>query len=265
MKRLAALAAALLVAFVWAPGALASNASTSDLTGNDRIVAAFRGAFVTYWASGDRAFDPGMQRVVDYWFRYHVAKGVLAAALLVVFLALGVAIWRAFLRARGVRAAALATGGAVSTGLAVISLAAVLANIHGMAAPFGSLLPMLFGGAGGGPLAATLTATLAQVKQQQAAGHHPPALDMITSDYVKFHAVMAVEGSIVVVVLAGLTVLLWRRFTRASGQRRARQVLAAYGVFTPLLAATLLVVVLANAATAANPQPGLEGFLAGGW
>jgi hypothetical protein len=259
MKRLAALAAALIVAFVLAPAWLAANGSTTDLTTQGRLMAAFRGAFVAYWDSGHRAFDPGLQRVVDYWFRYHIAKGVLAAALLVVLIPFGVTIWRRFVRTGGVRAAALATGGALTTGLAVVALAAVLANVHGMAAPFGSLLPMLFGGSD-----AALTATLAQVRQQQLDGRHPPALEAITSDYVKFHAVMAVEGTIVVLALAAVTVLLWRWF-RQSSSRRTRQVLAAYGVFTPLLTLTLAVIVVANATTAAHPQPGLEGFLAGGW
>lgn len=260
MKRLAALAAALIVAFVLAPGPLAATRSTADLKSNRSIIAGFRGAFITYWSSGHRAFDPGMQRVVDYWFRYHVAKMVLAAAVLAVLIPLGVAIWRAFLRDRGLRAAGLATGGVLTTGVAVVALAAVMANIHGMAAPFGSLLPMLFDG----PITGSLASTLAQVRQQEAAGHHPPALDAINSDYVRFHAVMAVEGTIVVVVLLALTVLLWRRFGRSS-ERRARRLLFSYAVFTPLLALTLAVVVVANATTAAHPQAGLEGFIAGGW
>jgi hypothetical protein len=132
--------------------------------------------------------------VVDYWFRYHIAKGVLAAALLVVLIALGVLIWQAFIRARGLlRAVALAAGGVSATALAVISLTAVLANVHGTAAPFGSLLPMLFGGSG------EPTGTLTQIRRQLDDGQHPPALKAITSDYVRFHAVMAVEGTVVVV------------------------------------------------------------------
>jgi hypothetical protein len=246
---------------VLAPATLAANASTTDLTSQGRLIAAFRNAFVAYWQSGDRVFTPALQRVVDYWFRYHIAKGVLAAALLVVLIALGVLIWQAFIRARGLlRAVALAAGGVSATALAVISLTAVLANVHGTAAPFGSLLPMLFGGSG------EPTGTLTQIRRQLDDGQHPPALKAITSDYVRFHAVMAVEGTVVVVVLIALSVLLWRQFTRTDrAGRRARYVLAAYGVFTPLLALTLAVVVAANATTAAHPLPGLKGFLAGGW
>jgi hypothetical protein len=263
VKKIAALTtltAALVVAFVLAPATLAATASTTDLTSQGRLIAAFRTAFVAYWQSGDRAFTPGLQRVVDYWFRYHIAKGVLAAAVLVVLVALGVLIWQAFTRTRGLRAVALAAGGVSATALAVVSLAAVMANVHGTAAPFGSLLPMLFGGSG------EPTGTLTQVRQQLDDGQHPAALQAITSDYVRFHAVMAIEGAVVVVVLIALSVLLWRQFTRTDrAGRRARYVLAGYGVFTPLLTLTLAVVVAANAATAAHPVPGLKGFLAGGW
>ena len=101
-------------------------------------------------------------------------------------------------------------------------------------------------------------------RQRFAAGANPPGPQEITSEYVKFHAVMAVEGTIVVAVLIGLTVLVWRGFARASG-RRPRRLLAAYGVFVPLLALTLAVIVVANATTAAHPLPGLESFFAGGW
>jgi hypothetical protein len=134
-----------------------------------------------------------------------------------------------------------------------------MANVHGMAAPFGSPLPMLLGGSSAPP-----AATLAEVRPRFAAEANPPGLQEITSEYVKFHAVMALEGTIVVAVLIDLTVLVWRGFARAYG-RRPRRLLAEYGVFTPLVAVALGVVVVANAMTAAHPAPGLEGFLAGGW
>lgn len=248
------LAVGLIVAFVVVPGLGAAG----DLKGEARLAGTFRGEFVTYWGSGERGFDPGMQRVVDYWFRYHIAKGVLAAALLAVSVVLGVLVWRAFVRTRGLQAAGLAAGGVLATALAVVSLAAVMANVHGTAAPFGSLLPMLFG-APAGPL----DDTLGQIRQQLAAGQQSPPLDVITSEYVLFHAVMAVEGAIVVAGLVVLAVLMWRWFSRAEG--RARRVLAGYGVFVPVLALTLAVVVVANTTTAAHPLPGLEGFFAGGW
>ncbi|WP_371401670.1 hypothetical protein OHA10_27545 [Kribbella sp. NBC_00662] len=255
---------ALVVAFVLAPAALASTRATSGLGSEANLIATFRSAFVGYWQTGKADFGPELQPVVDYWFRYHVAKALLAAALLIALIALGSLSWRAFLRVGGLRAAALAVSGVLSTALAVVSLAAVMANIHGMAAPFGALLPMLFGApkASAGPL----PDALAQVRQQLADGQSSPALEMIRSDYVKFHAVMAVEGTIVVILLVVLSVLLWRGFTRTDRtERRSRRLLAAYGVVVPLLALTLAVIVVANATTAAHPLPGLESFFAGGW
>jgi hypothetical protein len=261
MKKLAALVVALVVAFVLAPAWLAANRSTTDLTSNGRLIAGFRNGFVAYWRSGDGVLDPGFQRVVDYWFRYHIAKGVIAAALLVVLIPLGVLIWRAFLRARGGRAAALASGGVLATGLAVLSLVTVMANGQGAAAPFGSLLPVLFGTSDG-----PLNGAVAQARQQLPEWSSRPALRPIMSEYVRYHAVVAVEGAIVVVVLAALSVLLWRRFAKADRtERRTRRLLAGYGVFTPLLTLALTLVVVANTTTTAHPLPGLEGLFAGGW
>jgi hypothetical protein len=270
LSAVAITAAALVVAFVLAPATLASTAATADLGSEGRLIAAFRSAFVGYWRSGNAGFGSELQRLVDYWFRYHVAKALLAGALLAVLIVLTVLSWQAFLRVGGLRAAALAVSGVLSTALAVVSLAAVMANIHGMAAPFGSLLPMLFG-APSGPSASSATAgplpdALAQIRQRLADGQDSPALEMIRSDYVKFHAVMAVEGTIVVIALVVLSVFLWRGFTRTDRtERRSRRLLAAYGVFIPVLALALAVIVVANATTAAHPLPGLESFFAGGW
>jgi hypothetical protein len=77
---------------------------------------------------------------------------------------------------------------------------------------------------------------------------------------------MAVEGTIVVFLLIVVSALLWRGFSRTDRtERRSRRLLASYGVFVPLLALTLAVIVVANATTAAHPLPGLESFFAGGW
>jgi hypothetical protein len=261
MKKLVVLAAVLVAAFVFAPAWLAATGSTTDLTSNGRLIAGFRSGFVAYWHSGDGVVEPGLKRVVDYWLRYHLAKGVLAAALLVVLIALGVLIWRAFLGARGYRAAALAAGGVLATGLAVLSLVAVMANVQGVVAPFGSLLPVLFGTSD-----ASLNAATAQAGQQLPEWSRRPALGPIMSEYVRYHAAMAVEGAIVVLVLAALTVMLWRRFAGTDRtQRRVRHVLAGYGVFTPLLLLGSTLLVVANSTTTAHPLPGLEGLFAGGW
>src|SRR4051794_34619846 len=97
----AASAAALVVAFVMAPAPLASTRATTDLASEGRLIATFRSAFVGYWSAGNAGFDSDLQRIVDYWFRYHVAKAVLGGALLAVFIVLAVLSWQAFLRVGG--------------------------------------------------------------------------------------------------------------------------------------------------------------------
>ena len=77
-----------------------------------------------------------------------MVKAVTAALLLIVLIALGVLLWKAFLRADGVgvgKRTAHASAGALVTMLALFSLAIAMANIQGAAAPFASLLPMLAG------------------------------------------------------------------------------------------------------------------------
>lgn len=263
---LVALAAALVAAFVVAPGTLAEGgfADERDLAG------AFREAFVGYWSSGDRDFAPGMARIVDYWFRYHVAKGAIATALLIVLVALGVLLWRAFLRADGPGAghrAALASGGVLATMLALFSLAAVMANVQGAVAPFAALLPMLPVGTTGGALAGTLD----QIRQRladtlNAGGRTPPPLAVMISDFSRYHVALAVVGAIVAIVLAGASVVFWRkRAGTGSSDRRARRLLSSFGVLSALSSLAVTVVVVANVGTAADPAPALLAFFEGGW
>ncbi len=77
---------------------------------------------------------------------------------------------------------------------------------------------------------------------------------------------LTIDGNGSDTINGALTVLLWQRFTRTDRtQRRTRQLLAAYGAFGALLSLAMTVVVVANATTAADPLPGLEGLFAGTW
>ncbi|MFD0362788.1 hypothetical protein ACFQZZ_15195 [Nocardia sp. GCM10030253] len=266
---LAALAVALVAAFVVAPRTLAASSSSSGSVDERNLREALRAAFVEYWSSGDRDFSPGLARVVDYWFRYHVAKAVIAAILLIVLVALGVLLWKAFLGAGGLgvrRRAALASAVLV-TMLALFSLVMVMANVQGAVAPFASLFPMLTVGATDGELADTLD----QVRQRladslSAGGQTPPALEVMISDFSRYHVAMAVVAAIVAVVLIGMSVVLWKRFARTeSSDRRTRRVLGSFGVLAALLSLAVIVVVVANTTTAADPAPALLAFFDGGW
>ena len=104
-------AVVLAVAFVVAPRTLAASPSSGGFAGSSDLADAARRAFTEFWAGGGATFSPALDRVVDYWLRYHVAKAVIAAALLVVLVVLGRFLWKAFLEARGLRGVVLATAG----------------------------------------------------------------------------------------------------------------------------------------------------------
>jgi hypothetical protein len=256
---LAAATVALIVAFVLAPPALA-GAGPGGFAGEGDLIGAFRAAFTGYWRSGGPDLTPDLDRVVDYWFRYHVAKAVIAALLLAVLVALGARLWRAY-RTRG--GAAVTTAGIAVTMLALFSLTVVMANVQGAAAPFASLLPMLVDS----PADAALTGTLDQIRQQLAAPTDaPPALDVIIDDYADYHTVMAVVATVVTLALAALSVAAWRRFAGArSSDRRVARAAAAFGVLMVLSTLAVAVVAVANTTVSADPLPGLVGFFDGGW
>ncbi|XVQ09846.1 hypothetical protein ACQP1W_46260 [Spirillospora sp. CA-255316] len=262
---LTVLAVALSAAFVAAPRMLAG-----DFAGSRDLVEALRESFTGYWSSGDRELSPGLERVVDYWFRYHLAKAAIAAVLLIALVALGVLVWKAFLNADGPgrgKRAALASAGVLVTMLALFSLLAVMANIQGAAAPYASLLPMLTAGATG----AQLTGTLDQVRQQLAGypgagGHTAPALEVMVSDFARYHVAMAVIAAVVAAVLIGISAVLWRKFAGTKpSRRRARRVLGAFGALSALVSLAMIVIAVANTATAADPAPALLAFFEGGW
>ncbi|WP_214105059.1 hypothetical protein [Acrocarpospora catenulata] len=208
---LVALAVALAAAFVVAPRTLAASRLDGGFADERDIIEALRAAFVEYWNSGDRDFSHGLERVVDYWFRYHAAKAVIAAILLIVLVALGVLLWKAFLRAGGLgtgRRAALASARVLVTMLALFSLVMVMANVQGTVAPFASLLPMLVIGATDGELADTLDQIRQRLADSLSAGDRtPPALEVMISDFSRYHVAMAVVAATVAVVLIGTSVV----------------------------------------------------------
>ena len=270
---LTALAVALGAAFVLAPGWLAAGPSDRGFGERRNLVATLRQGFVEYWKSGDRGFSPELERVVDYWYRYHVVKAVCAALLLVVLVVLGVLLWKAFLRGTtALRTGALASAGVVVTVLALGSLAALMANVQGATAPFSSVVSMLPLGAPDGQLAGVAGQVRQDLAHYSGADEqHTPAVEVMVNDFGRYHAVLAVAASLVAVVLIGLSVLAWKRFAgaRARGagrqERRVRRLLGALGVVSVLLSCATIIIVVANVGTAADPAPALLGFFEGGW
>lgn len=267
---LVGLAMALVPAFIFAPGPLAASMSGGGFGDQHNLIDSLSESFVDYWNSGDRNFSPGLERVVDYWLHYHAVKAVIAATLLTVLTTLGVLLWKAFLRAGGLGAggmAALGSAGVVVTALALFSLAAVMANIQGAIAPFSSLLSMLPMHASRGELADTLDQVRQRLADYPNSGDRtPPAIEVMVSDFSRYHAVIAVAATMVVAVLVGMSVASWKRFARTgASHRRTRNVFRAFGLLSALLSSGVIVVAVANLTTTADPAPALLAFFRGGW
>jgi hypothetical protein len=263
---LAAVATALVAAVVIAPPTLAAGSSDGALADQRHLVESLREAFVGYWRSGDSSLSPDLKRIVDYWFRFHVIKAMITAVLLVVLVVLGVLLWKAFLKAGGLglgRRVALASAGVLVTMLTLLSLAVVLANLQGAAAPFSSLLPMVRDGATGGEV----TRTLDQIRQGLAAGDRStPALHLMIGDFARYHVTFAVIAVIAVIAFISLSVLWWREFAKArSSDRRARRLYGSFGVLSGLLSLLAILSVVANTSAAANSAQVLLAFFDGGW
>ena len=265
---LVALTAALGAAFVYAPRLVAASTPGGGFSDQRTLIASLRDAFVGYWASGSGGFAPPMRRIIDYWFRYHVAKAVIAALLLGVLVTLAVVPGRTYLRtgfgAWGRSAIGAAWGFAAM--LALVSVALVAANIQGAVAPFSSLLSML-------PAAKPdprFTATVSQVRQglahySDAQSRTSPALRGMVDDFALYHAAVVVVLAVVALVLAGLSALAWRRFAGSGGDRPARRAFAACGVASVAVLLVVIVVAGANVTTVAAPAPALLASFQGSW
>jgi hypothetical protein len=267
---LVALAVALVPAFLFAPGPLAAGMTGGGLDDQGVLVGSLSESFVDYWSSGDRSLPPDLERAVDYWQYHHVIKAVIAAILLIVLIALGVLLWKAFLRADGLgpgSRTALESAGAVVTALALCSLVTAESNMQDAIAPFSSLLSQLPFHASHGELADALD----QIRQRladypEADGRTPPALMAMVGDFSRFHLVRVVTATTVAVVLAGMSVASWKRCARTeASERRARRVFRSFGLLSALLSLAVAVVAVANITVTADPAPALLGLFEGGW
>ncbi|MDG4800919.1 hypothetical protein [Micromonospora sp. WMMD980] len=133
--------------------------------------------------------------------------------------------------------------GALALAVAVL----LIANVQGAVSPFGTLLPAL----ASGPADDHLAAVLAQAGDQAEHGPTSPALNVMLDEYVRWHVVKAALVGLLAAVLAGRSVVTWRR-------RRWLGLLPA----VPAVAA--LVVLAANLSTVANLGPPFLLLLQGG-
>ncbi|WP_341267611.1 hypothetical protein [Gordonia malaquae] len=224
---LAGIAALLTVAVFTAPPLLAgATAAQRDLP------AASRDAFASFWAGS----TPPLDDLAAYWSRFHAAKAVLAALLLIVAVQLSRTLARRFSarsgRLRFVDAAASASiiGSTLLTGLAAVIL---LANLQGTMVPRSSLLSAV-----------------------PAGSPHPADVSALVDDFGRYHLVMAVLAGVATLVLAVLAVRAWR--SRHHASMRAAIVSRAYVATLLMCALVAAVVTAANVSTTLDPAFALE-------
>ncbi|MFI5912025.1 hypothetical protein [Dactylosporangium sp. NPDC051541] len=263
LGRLLAATVALSAAFFLAPPPLAAISPNGGYADEEAVHDAVGSAFAGYWPTGDATLTPDLQRLVDYWVRFHIFKGAFALVLLIVLATLGVRLWRAFLAAgdRGLgRRVALAAGGTFTAALGLFAVMLVMANIQCTLAPLSSLATFLDAGTTPAGLQAQLQTTV-----DTGAAASPP-LQRLIDDFGYYHAVMAVLGTAAALAFAALSAQQWRRFARAvRPAARARRVFATFATLAALTAVAFALLAFGNTGVAADPAPALLAFFEGGW
>lgn len=194
------------------------------------------------WRLGVATPGAGDSTLADparFWRWFHVAKGVLATAVLVA----------AALLSRQVRGAdhqRFRAVGMASGALAGIAGLVVIANVQGAVAPLTSVLGFL----PEAPSEAGLAPALAAVRDQLADGPSAALTDALVTDFARYHAALAVMSAVAALHLAVVAAAIWRR-----GHRRPARLLflpAAFGA---------AVLTAANVSSTLDPASALDGFL----
>jgi hypothetical protein len=95
----------------------------------------------------------------------------------------------------------------------------------------------------------------------QSGTHSNPAYNTLLHDYIKYHAVLVIEGGIFALLLIALCVYFWRRFKR---MRKAetrnwtfeKKACFCFGIVSTIAALFMLLIVAVNLGTVLNPQEG---------
>jgi len=233
---LAGAALLLAVAFVVAPVGLAGGSHGVGFFGSAALSKSVGDNFVAFWRSGGRALPAGMNDLVQYWLRYHVAKAVFAGLLLLVLAVLAARLWRR--RTAGVAAATAAAGG---FGAALL----LMANVQGAVAPLSSVLTLMPSSTDDPDVGLVKTQVAQQLRTH---GTPRPALAHMISDFGTYHAVLAVSAVVLACAILVVSVVVGR-------SSPASAVFAIVGICVLILAA-------ANIGSAINPADALLLFYA---
>lgn len=250
------LAVALGIATMALPPLVAEWSSPSGLT-VARLPDTVSAGFTRWMSSATSAPAAPLSDAVTFWAVFHVAKVVLAIALLSALVIVGRRVWgRATSAETRTARAGWTAAGVLGAGLPVLALLVVLANIQGAVAPLSSVMSFL-------PVGTSPAA--AQVRAELATGDYGPVTITLIADFRLYHA--ALVGCLAV-VLAGLgaaiVVMLVRRARMPRAAVVPRRLLTFGTAALLLLCAALGLTLLANLSTVADTAPALSGFFGTG-
>lgn len=260
---LAAIALLLGVAFVVAPVSLAGGGHGGGFFGGAALSSSVVDNFVAFWRSGDRAMLSGMNDLVQYWMRYHIAKAVLAGLLLVVLAVWATRLWKSFtdstIAARHQRVAGVAGATVTAAGFGTALL--LMANVQGAVAPLSSVLTLV-PPAGDDPAVGQVRAQVAQ--QLRAHGTPRPVLAHMISDFGAYHAVLAASAVVLACATVATGVVVGRSFmATARSDRAARRKKALASTVFAIVGIGVLILAAANVGNAVDPAHALLLFYAG--
>ena len=260
---LAGLALMLGAAFVVAPVWLAGGGHGGGFSGSAALSRSVGNEFIAFWRTSDQALPTGMNDLLQYWMRYHVAKAVLAGFLLIVLTVLATRLWgpgtdssvpASRRRVAGVVGATATAGG---FGAALL----LMANVQGAVAPLSSLLSLV-PSSSDDPAVGQVQA---QVVQQLRSGNTSrPALAHMVDDFGIYHAVLAASALVLVCVTAVVGVVVGRSYMgTARSDRAVRRTKALTGTGFAIAGVAVLILALANIGNAIDPEHALQLFYAG--
>ena len=93
-----------------------------------------------------------------------------------------------------------------------------------------------------------------------------PALSTLLNDYIKFHAVLVVEGGIFAFMFMVLSLYLWRRLKRTQNTKSRnwtfeKKTYFCFGLVSTVVTLLMLLIVAANLSNVLNPQEGFSHFI----
>lgn len=242
----------LVLTFREAP-ALLLSAPFGSLTQPDELATRVGEELTVFWRADRAALGPALERLVEFWFWWHLTKVVICTCGVVVLGLLVRAFWQRFDHAGRAGAVGLGLGAILTSTVLLGVLVLLLANVQSMATPLISVLQVI----PADPADATTAATVGAIRQgvSEDGGAYPTtSLRYLTDSVTRYHAVLVAvslsvaAGAVVLAVASGI-----RRARTARDLRRIRIRLLATVLFAAFVAITAAVIALDGLLEATDP------------